>query len=227
MENKEYLKVRSMTACMKTSYEMMTEDVRGFVKKTWKSHLPLAVLMAVVLYFLQPNKALHDWGVANAWTSSIIQTAVYALTIAMVVLCIVCTFPFKRLHRRGEKKSPVRAAGRIVRHSGGFLATLLLGGLLLCIVVFVAALPSFVVIAVQLQSQLGAMEGDPLGVPSYFIPLMFAVFIISSLIVVYAVDWLGFSLAYQYGSYKKQDEERKMLNQEKNHETDKTTIHRP
>lgn len=78
-----------------------------------------------------------------------------------------------------------------------------------------AALPSFVVIAVQLQSQLGAMEGDPLGVPSYFTPLMFAVFIISSLIVVYAVDWLGFSLAYQYGSYKKQDEERKMLNQEK------------
>lgn len=62
MENKEYLKVRSMTACMKTSYEMMTEDVRGFVKKTWKSHLPLAVLMAVVLYFLLPNKALHDWG---------------------------------------------------------------------------------------------------------------------------------------------------------------------
>lgn len=133
----------------------------------------------------------------------------------MVVLCIVCTFPFKRLHRHGEKKSPIRAAGRIVRHSGGFLATLLLGGLLLCIVVFVAALPSFVVIAVQLQSQLGAMEGDPLGVPSYFTPLMFAVFIISSLIVVYAVDWLGFSLAYQYGSYKKQDEERKMLNQEK------------
>ncbi len=215
MENKEYLKVRSMTACMKTSYEMMTEDVRGFVKKTWKSHLPLAVLMAVVLYFLLPNKALYDWGVANAWTSFIIQTVVYALTIAMVVLCIVCTLPYKRLHRHGEKKSPISTAGRIVRHFGGFLATLLLGGLLLCIVVFVAALPSFVVIAVQLQSQFGAMEGDPLGVPSYFTPLMLAVFIISSLIAVYAVDWLGFSLAYQYGSYKKLDEERKMLNQEK------------
>ncbi len=212
MENKEYLKVRSITACMKASYDMMVENAKELIKKTWKTHLPLAVLMATVLYFLLPNKVLHDWGTDNPWASFIIQTAVYTLTITLAVVSAVCTMPYSCLHRQGEKKSPIKTAMRIVRHLGGFLASLLLGGLLLVILIFIASLPSLVIIAVQLQSQLGALDGDPLGVPSYFTPLMFAAFTVSCLIVVYAIDWLGFALAYQYGSYKKQDEERKKVN---------------
>lgn len=213
MENKEYLKVRSMTACMKASYDMMAENAKGLIKKTWKTHLPLAVLMSVVLYFLLPNKALHDWGIDNPWASFIIQTAVYALTIAMAVVSVVCTMPYSCLHRQSEKKSPLKTAKRIVCHLGGFLASILLGGLLLVFLIFIAALPSLVIMAVQLQSQLGALDGDPLGVPYYFTPLMFAAFTVSCFIAVYATDWLGFTLAYQYGSYKKQDEERKKVNQ--------------
>ena len=69
--------------------------------------------------------------------------------------------------------------------------------------------PSIILIIAQLYSQLGALEGDPLGVPGYFTPLLFVVFIITFLLILYALSWLGISLAYQYGSYQVIDAERK------------------
>ena len=58
---------------------------------------------------------------------------------------------------------------------------------------------------------MGALQGDPLGVPSYFTPLLFLVFTLTSLLIIYALTWLGITLAYQYASYKVQDEEKKRL----------------
>ena len=83
--------------------------------------------------------------------------------------------------------------------------------LIVGVVTFVAAVPSIILTIAQLYSQLGALDGDPLGVPGYFTPLLFIVLIITSLIFVYALSWLGLSLAFQYGSYKVQDEEKQNL----------------
>lgn len=55
----------------------------------------------------------------------------------------------------------------------------------------------------------GCTQGDPLGVPGYFTPLLFLVFTLTSLLIIYALTWLGIALAYQYASYKVQDEEKK------------------
>ncbi len=215
MENKDFLKIRSMTACMKASYDMMANAPRCLVKKTWKTHLPLAVLMAVVVYFLLPNKGLHDWGADNPWVSFIIQTCVYAMTIVMAVVAVICTLPYGSLRRPNEKRSWLKAVGRIMHHLGGFLFTTFLGGIVLSVVIAIAALPSLVIMCVQFLSQLGAIGGDPLGVPAYFMPLSFAVFFVSCLCTLYAADWLGFSLAYLYGSYKVQDEQRQSLKAQK------------
>ena len=54
-----------------------------------------------------------------------------------------------------------------------------------------------------------ALQGDPLGVPGYFTPLLFLVFTLTSLLIIYALTWLGIALAYQYASYKVQDRKRK------------------
>ena len=209
MEVNELFKQRSITACMKASYNTVTSDIKLFVKQTWATHVPFAVLLAIVLYFLLPNKSLLDWGVVNPMASFILQTIIYLATIVMAVISFWYLMPRKQLCAKGEKRKVGKSLLRILRHLGGFLMTGFLGIMIVCIATFIAALPSIILIIAQLYSQLGALEGDPLGVPGYFTPLLFVVFIITFLLILYALSWLGISLAYQYGSYQVIDAERK------------------
>lgn len=209
MEVNELFKQRSITACMRASYYAMTADPKSFVKQTWITQVPFAILLAIVLYFLLPNKSLHDWGEANPMASFILQTIIYAATLVMAAVSFWHLLPHKQLCPQGEKRKPGRSLVRILRHFGGFLMTCFLGMMIVGIATFIAAVPTIILIIAQLYSQLGALEGDPLGVPGYFTPLLFVVFIITFLLILYALSWLGISLAYQYGSYQVIDTERK------------------
>ena len=209
MEVNELFKQRSITACMKASYNTVTSDIKSFVKQTWATHVPFAVLLAIVLYFLLPNKSLHDWGVVNPMASFILQTIIYLATIVMAVISFWYLMPRKQLCAKGEKRKVGKSLLRILRHFGGFFMTCFLGIMIVGIATFIAALPSIILIIAQFYSQLGALDGDPLGVPGYFTPLLFVVFIITFLLILYALSWLGISLAYQYGSYQVIDAEKK------------------
>ena len=211
MEVNELFKQRSITACMKASYNTVTSDIRSLVKQTWVTHVPFAVLLAIVLYFLLPNKSLHDWGEANPMASFILQTIIYAATLVMAAVSFWHLLPHKQLCPQGEKRKPGKSLVRILRHFGGFLMTCFLGMMIVGIATFIAAVPTIILIIAQLYSQLGALQGDPLGVPGYFTPLLFLVFTLTSLLIIYALTWLGIALAYQYASYKVQDEEKKKL----------------
>lgn len=117
----------------------------------------------------------------------------------------------KQLCPKGEKRKIGKSLLRILRHFGGFFLTSFLGMIIVGIATFIAALPSIILIIAQFYSQLGALDGDPLGVPGYFTPLLFLVFTITFLLIIYALSWLGISLAYQFGSYKVQDEEKQRM----------------
>ena len=208
MEVNELFKQRSITACMKASYNTVTSDIKSFVKQTWATNVPFAVLLAIVLYFLLPNKSLHDWGVVNPMASFILQTIIYLATIVMAVISFWHLMPRKQLCAKGEKGKVGKSLLRILRHFGGFFMTCFLGIMIVGIATFIAALPSIILIIAQFYSQLGALDGDPLGVPGYFTPLLFLVFTITSLLIIYALSWLVISLAYLYGSYKVTDEEK-------------------
>ena len=208
MEVNELFKQRSITACMRASYYAMTADPKSFVKQTWITQVPFAILLAIVLYFLLPNKSLHDWGVVNPMASFILQTIIYLATIVMAVISFWYLMPRKQLCAKGEKRKVGKSLLRILRHFGGFFMTCFLGIMIVGIATFIAALPSIILIIAQFYSQLGALDGDPLGVPGYFTPLLFLVFTITSLLTIYALSWLGISLVYLYGSYKVTDEEK-------------------
>ena len=212
MEVNELFKQRSITACMRASYYAMTADPKSFVKQTWGTQVPFAVLLAIVLYFLLPNKSLHDWGVMNPMASFILQTIIYAATLVMAVVSFWHLLPRKQLSaNKGEKRKKGQWVLRILRHLGGFLMTGFLGIMIVGIATFIAPLPSIILIIAQFFSQLGARDGDPLGVPCYFTPLLLLVFTITFLLIIYALSWLGISLAYQFGSYKVQDEEKRRM----------------
>ena len=186
MEVNELFKQRSITACMKASYNTVTSDIKSFVKQTWATHVPFAVLLAIVLYFLLPNKSLHDWGVVNPMASFILQTIIYLATIVMAVISFWYLMPRKQLCAKGEKRKVGKSLLCILRHFGGFFMTCFLGIMIVGIATFIAALPSIILIIAQFYSQLGALQGDPLGVPGYFTPLLFVVFIITFLLILYA-----------------------------------------
>ena len=148
---------------MKVSYNTLTSDIKSFIKQTWTTHVPFAVLLAIVLYFLLPNKSLHDWGVVNPMASFILQTIIYLATIVMAVISFWHLMPRKQLCAKGEKRKIGKSLIRILRHFGGFFMTCFLGIMIVGIATFIAALPSIILIIAQFYSQLGALDGDPLG----------------------------------------------------------------
>lgn len=135
----------------------------------------------------------------------------YGATIMMAIVSFWHLLPRKQLCPKGEKRKIGKTLLRILRHFGGFILTSFLGMIIVGIATFIAALPSIILIIAQFYSQLGALDGDPLGVPGYFTPLLFLVFTITFLLIIYALSWLGISLAYQFGSYKVQDEEKQRM----------------
>ena len=104
MEVNELFKHRSITSCMRASYDTITSDFRSLVKQTWTTHVPFAVLLAIVLYFLLPNKPLHDWGAVNPMASFILQTIIYGATIVMAIVSFWHLLPRKQLCPKGEKR---------------------------------------------------------------------------------------------------------------------------
>lgn len=218
MNLKDLFKTRSVTGCMKASYDTINSHILSIIKKTWWATLPFSILAAIVLYFLLPNKALHDWGIMNPWASFILQTVVYALFIIFAIVVSAAKWSWVNGEKFTHNISP-RTIGKFIctvfksgfRHFWGYFKTCFLGGIIIAIVTAIVCLPGIVLIVAQLFSQLGALEGDPLGVPGYFTPLLFLVFTAISFILCHVVAWLQITLVYQYGSYMKQEEEKQAI----------------
>lgn len=286
MDTKELFKYRSVTACMKAAYDLMSDQLSSLLKKTWWAVLIYAVFLALTTYFRMPNKALHDWGETSPWSSYILQTLVYACAwiasflmggsiwtwlnkkslgknilhfTAAIILCdillylfllggtaaintfftnlgikaaasfvvlmltLVITLPFAHivpcvmLKGDGEKIRPWQMYVSGLRHFGSIFKMGFLAGIIIAVISCIIFIPAILLGGAQTISQLGALEGDPLGVPGYFTPLVLVVLAISLFIFLYLSTWLCLSLAYLYGSHKTQDmekEERRRLSLE-------------
>lgn len=206
---------------MIASYDIMTSHFKILIKRTWQANLPFAILGAIVLYFLLPNKSLHDWGEANPWLSFILQTIIYLGTIVMFFVTIIPVRRWLKAETRTKDSAPSAKLSlgkrllRILRHLGGYLMTCFLGGLMCFVLICVACLPAGIISTAQMYSQLGALDGDPLGTPIYFTPLLFIILIATCFVIIYLIHWLGITLAYQHGSYQVHDEEKQKLKENK------------
>ena len=223
MEANILLKQRSITACMKTSYDLMTSRFIQLIKQTWNTNLPFAILLGITLYFMMPNKALHDWGALNPWLSFILQTIIYAGTLVMFLVTIIFTRRWLKKQTAGkitaanettgkEAKLPLgKRMASILRHLGGYMLTCFLGGLICLVLICITCLPVGIIAAAQMFSQLGALDGDPLGTPGYFTPLLMVILFATCFVIIYLIHWLGITLTYQHGSYSVQDAEKARL----------------
>lgn len=300
MDTNEIFKYRSVTACMKASYELVTSHLFQILKKTWWASLILAIFTAITIYFRMPNKGLHDWGQLNPWASFSTQTVIYLFTIlctfvtcsalwnwfnskgmkqnliryssVMLIYAVICIFFFGLLPLATQpligrladaasspNKMLLLSTGELIlrgfiamicilpfayilprnmlreasvplrpwksytcglRHFGSIFMIGFLGILLIFIITLIMLMPTYILMYVQIKSQLGALEGDPLGIPAYFTPLFLLVMTLTFFFYIYVIAWWGFSFTYLYGAIETQEKEKKERLQAENQEHD-------
>lgn len=112
MDTTVLFKYRSVTACMKASYDLMNHHLTSLLKKTWWAMLIYAIFVAFTLYFRLPNKALHDWGEASPWSSYIIQTFIYlGVWVTGIVSCAAIWVWLKKMFSKAKGESYPKVSG--------------------------------------------------------------------------------------------------------------------
>ena len=96
-----------------------------------------------------------------------------------------------------------------MRHWGGLFIVALIVGLVTLLLVLITELPATILMAANVQSQMGMLQGDPVGMPSYMSVLNLVVFAIAGFIQAYIHLSMLFPLYYFYGSIEAQEKERK------------------
>lgn len=318
MKINDLIKHRSVTACMKEAYSLMTDNVKNLLKSTWWAFMIYAFMVAFMVFLRTPNKMLHDWGEENMMLSFCLQTVVYigvvvaaflmgaavwrwltdkpfgrmmkrftavylasavvsfvvsfaatfgltcfyltafitapesaatagsaaatgsaamaetaaagspslliivlfALAIvAATALCMAVSLPFAyltpkyMLQEKGEKLRPWKSFKCGFRHMGSIFKMSFLGCLVILVAGILIYIPLAILIGAQVSAQMGTLEGDPVGTPSYFTFLFIVVTALLLFVFAYILHWLFISYIYLYGSIEN-DEMKKteMLN---------------
>lgn len=305
MKINDLIKHRSVTACMKEAYNLMTDNVKNLLKSTWWAFMIYAFMVAFMVFLRTPNKMLHDWGEENMMLSFCLQTVVYigvvvaaflmgaavwrwltdkpfgrmmkrftavylasavisfvvsfaatfgltcfyltafitapesaatagsaaatgsaamaetaaagspslliivlfALAIvAAIVLCMAVSLPFAyltpkyMLQEKGERLRPWKSFKCGFRHMGSIFKMGFLGCLVILVAGILIYIPLAILIGAQVSAQMGTLEGDPVGTPSYFTFLFIVVTALLLFVFAYILHWLFISYIYLYGS---------------------------
>lgn len=305
MKINDLIKHRSVTACMKEAYSLMTDNVKNLLKSTWWAFIIYAFMVAFMVFLRTPNKMLHDWGEENMMLSFCLQTVVYigvvvaaflmgaavwrwltdksfgrmmkrftavylasavvsfvvsfaatfGLTcfyltafitapesaatagsaaatgsaamaetaaagspslliivlfvfaiVAAIVLCMAVSLPFAyltpkyMLQEKGERLRPWKSFKCGFRHMGSIFKMGFLGCLVILVAGILIYIPLAILIGAQVSAQMGTLEGDPVGTPSYFTFLFIVVTALLLFVFAYILHWLFISYIYLYGS---------------------------
>lgn len=307
MKTNDLIKHRSVTACMKEAYSLMTDNIKNLLKSTWWAFIIYAFMVAFMVFLRTPNKMLHDWGEENMMLSFCLQTVVYigvvvaaflmgaavwrwltdkpfgrmmkrftavylasavvsfvvsfaatfGLTcfyltafitapesaataesaamaetaaagspslliialfvlaiVAAIVLCMAVSLPFAyltpkyMLQEKGERLRPWKSFKCGFRHMGSIFKMGFLGSLVILVAGILIYIPLAILIGAQVSAQMGTLEGDPVGTPSYFTFLFIVVTALLLFVFAYILHWLFISYIYLYGSIEN-DEKKK------------------
>ena len=101
-----------------------------------------------------------------------------------------------------------------IRHYGQLFVAIVMTVIILFIVSVILLLPAIVVALANFHANLGVLYGDPLGMPSYIVPLTAVVMAFAGFVEVILRCGFHFIGYYCYGSIDTQEEEKKKFNQE-------------
>ena len=201
-EEKDILKkIRSSRACISDGYQLFTGNFRKLFRMTWPVALGFAVISAI----------------ASALPVLLSPTLVWpALALEALAVIVYLYLSNRILHKRSflEKTEKASAAGWM-RHLGMVLLVGLVCLFIVAILTLFTSLPSIIMMAANWESQMGVMNGDPLGMPSYVMWLSIGAFLLAGFLQAYI--WLT-TICPMYlakTSIVLQEQERKALYNEK------------
>lgn len=167
------------------------------------------------------TSAIYQAMATKAMAANSTLTLTYAVTgiVAIILLVIVALLalpfahiiPHVMLKQKEEKLKPWSTYKEGVKHLGSIFLMGFLGTIIICIISCIVLIPTFIMSWAQMSSQMGALGGDPLGVPAYFTPLLLIVLSITIFVLTYVASWLGISYAYLYGSNTNLEKKKKEL----------------
>lgn len=189
-------------------------------KTVWKNFLPYLVFN-ILITFISSIIMLAALRAGNLVATAgnmlwVGPLAVLAGLIVNLVLIMPFAFLLPRLMllQKGEKLQAWKSYKTGLHHLGGIFTAGILCTLITCIVSCIIMLPVLILCGAQTMSQLGALDGDPLGVPASFTPLLFAVSTLVFFLLSYICMWTGIVFVYLYGSYETQEKEKQQLKEQ-------------
>ncbi len=151
--------------------------------------------------------SLMTGNTATVDSPSLTTLLLYALTIAIaIVLYMVACLPFAYMSPRyillenGEKFRLWKSFKCGIRNMGSIFKLGILGFLVILVTSIPIYMPLSFLIGAQVTAQLGTLEGDTVGIPSYFTFLFIATTTLLLFVFTYITHWLLISYVYLYGS---------------------------
>ena len=159
------------------------------------------------------SAAMAETAAAGSPSLLIIVLFVFAI-VAAIVLCMAVSLPFAyltpkyMLQEKGERLRPWKSFKCGFRHMGSIFKMGFLGSLVILVTGILIYIPLAILIGAQVSAQMGTLEGDPVGTPSYFTFLFIVVTALLLFVFAYILHWLFISYIYLYGSIEN-DEKKK------------------
>ena len=190
MKINDLVKHRSVTACMKEAYSLMTDNVKNLLKSTWWAFMIYAFMVAFMVFLRTPNKMLHDWGEENMMQSFCLQTVVYIGVVVAAFLMGAAVWrwltdkPFGRMMKRF---TTIYLASAVVSFVVTFAATFALTCFYLK--AFLTAPESAATAGSAAATGSAAMaETAAVGSPSLLIIVLFVLAIVAAIVLCMAVS---------------------------------------
>lgn len=145
-----------------------------------------------------------------------ISLSILLLMVFIVLLLLPLAYitPRYMLLEKGEPTKIGKSMKTGFRHGGAIFKLGFLGSLLVTIGDILLSIPMSIMSGAQVFSQLGALDGDPTGVPDYFAPLYIVVSTLAFFIYNYLNSWLFISFIYLYGCIENDEKEKMELKQQ-------------
>lgn len=170
------------------------------------------------------SAAMAETAAAGSPSLLIIVLFVFAI-VAAIVLCMAVSLPFAyltpkyMLQEKGERLRPWKSFKCGFRHMGSIFKMGFLGCLVILVAGILIYIPLAILIGAQVSAQMGTLEGDPVGTPSYFTFLFIVVTALLLFVFAYILHWLFISYIYLYGSIENDEMKKTEMLNAKNHST--------
>lgn len=175
-------------------------------------------LVAIDIPFIVAFAALYHYKLAAAIVEPsshmVIFVAVCVAAIIVAVLHLPLLYATMRYLMHGDAKFWQSLASSYksgISHIGHIFAVVLINVIILIVAHYVITQPAVILEVANIQSQLGAAMGDPLGIPSYMTALCSVTLLLSGFIQAYIRMTFVFSLYYMYGAIDTSETEKKQF----------------